>query len=244
MVQTWNPYRKKRWQYLTFSYSQTVASVTIGAKKPLIPSSKGISIDTLSDHSGKKTFSDNGTKLYAEFWGIFEAKITNNLNLQKLYKLGEKINVYLKELKNLWEKDLKNRKIDFENESIAQLYTMFLKEILWDQKKSELVQKKINEDTVSKMIVFSNSNFITDDTASENSSLRLINLYSNRDLILNSVAYLTDREDEIKIRKNPGMVLYMATNKQDLIVRIIIFLVPIIIIFIGIIIGGIRKRKN
>ena len=40
------------------------------------------------------------TRLYAEFWGIFEAKITNNLNLQKLYKLGEKINVYLKELKN------------------------------------------------------------------------------------------------------------------------------------------------
>ena len=106
------------------------------------------------------------------------------------------------------------------------------------------INKKINEDTVSKMIVFSNSNFITDDTASESSSLKLINLYSNRDLILNSVAYLTDREDEIKIRKNPGMVLYMATNKQDLIVRIIIFLVPIIIIFTGIIIGGIRNRKN
>ena len=86
------------------------------------------------------------TKLYAEFWGIFEAKITNNLNLQKLYKLGEKINIYLKELNNLWEKDLKNRKLDFENESIAQLYSLFLKEILWDQKKSELVQKKINEE--------------------------------------------------------------------------------------------------
>ena len=90
------------------------------------------------------------TRLYAEFWGIFEAKITNNLNLQKLYKLGEKINVYLKELNNLWEKDLKNKKIDFENESIAQLYSLFLKEILWDQKKSELVQKKINEESSKK----------------------------------------------------------------------------------------------
>ena len=86
------------------------------------------------------------TKLYAEFWGIFAAKIINNLNLQKLYKLGEKINTYLKELNNLWEKDLKNRKLDFENEPVAQLYSLFLKEILWDQKKSELVQKKINEE--------------------------------------------------------------------------------------------------
>ena len=46
-----------------------------------------------------KNLISNITKLYAEFWGIFEAKVTNSLNIQKLYKLGEKINVYLKEVR-------------------------------------------------------------------------------------------------------------------------------------------------
>ena len=93
-----------------------------------------------------KKLISNITKLYSEFWGIFEAKVTNNLNLQKLYKLGERINLYLKELTNLWENDLKNKKLDFENEPVAQLYSMFLREILWDKKKSDLVQRKINEE--------------------------------------------------------------------------------------------------
>ena len=88
----------------------------------------------------------NSTKLYVEFWGIFAANITNNLNTQKLYKLGEKLNVYLKEINNLWEKSLKNKKIDIENENNAQLYCRFLREIIWDQNKSDVVQKKINEE--------------------------------------------------------------------------------------------------
>ena len=88
----------------------------------------------------------NSTKLYVEFWGIFAANITNNLNTQKLYKLGEKLNAYLKEINHLWEKNLKNRKIDADNENNAQLFCRFLREILWDQKKSEEVQKKLNEE--------------------------------------------------------------------------------------------------
>ena len=81
-----------------------------------------------------------------EFYGIFASNITNNLNTQKLYKLGEKLNAYLKEINNLWENNLKNKKIDIENENIAQLYSRFLREILWANKKSEEIQKKINEE--------------------------------------------------------------------------------------------------
>ena len=88
----------------------------------------------------------NSTKLYVEFWGIFAAKITNNLNTQKLYKLGEQLNVYLEEMNHLWEKNLKNKKIDIDNENNAQLYCRFLKEILWDQKKSDAIQRKINDE--------------------------------------------------------------------------------------------------
>ena len=86
------------------------------------------------------------TKLYVEFWGIFYTNITNNLNNLKIYKLGEKLNIYLKEINYLWENNLKDKKIDVENETNAQLYSKFLREILWDPKKSELVQKKINDE--------------------------------------------------------------------------------------------------
>ena len=86
------------------------------------------------------------TKLYVEFWGIFANNITNNLNSLKLYKLGEKLNVFLKEINHLWEDNLKNKKIDSENESTAILYSKFLREVIWDQKKSEIVQKKVNEE--------------------------------------------------------------------------------------------------
>jgi hypothetical protein len=88
----------------------------------------------------------NSVKFYVEFWGIFASNITNNLNNVKLYKIGEKLNVYLKEINYMWENNLKNKKIEKENENNAQLYSMFLREILWDQKKSELIQKKINEE--------------------------------------------------------------------------------------------------
>ena len=93
-----------------------------------------------------KDLISNCTKLYVEFWGIFATNITNNLNNLKLYKLGEKLNIYLKEINYLWEINLKNKKIDVENENNAQLYSKFLREILWDQKRSDLVQKKINEE--------------------------------------------------------------------------------------------------
>ena len=88
----------------------------------------------------------NSTKLYVEFWGIFSTNITNNLNTSKLYKIGEKLNIYLKEINYLWENNLKNKKIEVENEYIAQLYSKFLKEILWDKAQSEEVQKKITQE--------------------------------------------------------------------------------------------------
>ena len=88
----------------------------------------------------------NSTKLYAEFWGIFSNNITNNLNISKLYKIGEQLNIYLNEINYLWENNLKHKKIDIENEYISQLYSRFLREILWDKKKAEEVQKKINEE--------------------------------------------------------------------------------------------------
>ena len=89
---------------------------------------------------------ENSTKLYGEFWGIFATNVTNNLNTFKLYNLGEKLNIYLKEMNTLWDNELKLKKVDTENEVIIQLYSRFLREILWNKKKSEEIFKKINDE--------------------------------------------------------------------------------------------------
>ena len=89
---------------------------------------------------------ENSTKLYGEFWGILATNITTNLNTLKLYTLGEKLNIYLNEINNIWENDIKSKKIELVHQSIIQLYSHFLKEILWNKKKSDEVTKKLNEE--------------------------------------------------------------------------------------------------
>ena len=103
---------------------------------------------SLLDHNYKrlKDLITSCTKLYVEFWGILAKKIKNNINISKFYKLGENLNIYLREIKYLWENNLKDKKISIENEVNAQLYCRFLREILWDQKNSQIIQKKIYED--------------------------------------------------------------------------------------------------
>ena len=46
---------------------------------------------------------ENSVKIYSEFWGIFATNITNNLNISKLYKLGQKLNMYQKANANVGE---------------------------------------------------------------------------------------------------------------------------------------------
>ena len=60
--------------------------------------------------------------------------------------VGNKLNKFLNEINTLWETDLKNKKIDLENQSTAQLYAYFLREILKNKKRSEEITKKLNEE--------------------------------------------------------------------------------------------------
>ena len=92
-----------------------------------------------------KVLIETSIRSYAEFWGIFATNITSNINTGKLYFLGGKLNMYLNEINNLWD-ELKNKRIGYEYQSIVQLYSKFLLEILWDKKKSKEVFKKINDE--------------------------------------------------------------------------------------------------
>ena len=99
---------------------------------------------------------ESSIKLYGEFWGLFSANVSTNLNTNKLYLLGEKLNIYLNEINNLWDNELKNKRIDDECQSIVQLYSKFLLEVLWDQKKCKEVYKKLNDENLNNFLINEN----------------------------------------------------------------------------------------
>lgn len=108
-----------------------------------------------------------------------------------------------------------------------------------------VINKQIDANTTSSLIVFANNAFATDYQINiSNQTIPAIYLYNNKDLILNSISYLTNKEDRITIRKDVGIVSYTVTEAQDRLIRAIIFGVPLIIITIGIIVWQLRRRKK
>lgn len=106
-----------------------------------------------------------------------------------------------------------------------------------------------NEETgenkkVSKMVIIGENAFTTDYPLTQNSQYPIVAEVNNKDIVLNAIAYLVDREEDITARKSTGTVTYTATETQDIIVKVIIFAVPIMIIVVGIIIWQIRRRKK
>ena len=100
------------------------------------------------------------------------------------------------------------------------------------------------EEIASKLVIYGENYFASDYQLSQNSQYAAIQLAYNKDLVLNSIAYLTDREEDITARKDTGTVTYTATEQQDTIIRIIIFTVPALIIIAGIIVWQVRRRKK
>ena len=110
--------------------------------------------------------------------------------------------------------------------------------------------KDANEETgesavTSTLIIFGENYFISDYPLTQDSQYPAIQVSTyNKDFVLNSLAYLSDREEDITARKSTGTVIYTATEQQDTIVRIIIFAVPILIILVGIIVWQRRRRRK
>ena len=96
----------------------------------------------------------------------------------------------------------------------------------------------------SKLIIYGENYFASDAQIIPNSYYTAIQLGQNKDVILNSIAYLVDRPEDIVSRKSTGNVAYTATEAQDKIIRITIFSVPMVIILFGIIVWIKRKNKK
>lgn len=107
-----------------------------------------------------------------------------------------------------------------------------------------LFTKKIDENKKSKLILFADELFAMDVPIQINGyKMYMVNLYNNKDIVLNSLATLTEREDTITIRKKADSTNYTVTEEQDKIIAFIIFAIPILIIIEGIIIWIIRRKK-
>ena len=109
--------------------------------------------------------------------------------------------------------------------------------------------KEANEETgeqaqTSKLAIYGECYFMSDLPLDSSSSTPIIQYRQNKDLVLNSIAYLVDREEDITVRKSTGTVTYTATETENRIILAIIFAVPVIIMIIGIVVWIKRRRRK
>ena len=107
---------------------------------------------------------------------------------------------------------------------------------------TKTIEESEEDSVVSELVIYANAVFVTDYPITTNSEI--IHLGNNEDLILNSIAYLTERTDTIAIRKPYSIVTYAPTEAEDMVVKTIIFVMPLIVIAVGIAVWMMRKRRK
>ena len=169
-----------------------------------------------------KYYIETSIKLYDEFWGIFTTTVTNNINTNKLYSLGEKLNKYLNEIENIWENNLKNKSITSNYRSIVLLYCNFLNEILWDQKKSKKIYQKLNDDALNDYYGQSQ------DKNQESNGKKIDSLLNNQDFILYCDS---DEKGNCKINQcSYSFCHYLGYQKFHIIGKPLVLIVPKVLI--------------
>lgn len=118
-------------------------------------------------------------------------------------------------------------------------------DIVGSQVVGSVLEKSIDDETTSTLVVYANNLFATDYPVTVNSqSVSAIYFYNNLDLVLNSVSYIAEIEDTISIRKTIEVTTYTATETQNRVVMSIIFGVPVVIVIVGIVVWQLRRRKK
>lgn len=97
----------------------------------------------------------------------------------------------------------------------------------------------------SQLIITGTGTFCADYIISELSqNYPLSYLGSNKDFAINSIASLANKENGLKIRKDMSSSTYSPTEKQDKVVKVVIFSVPVIIMLVGIAIWKQRRKRK
>lgn len=106
------------------------------------------------------------------------------------------------------------------------------------------VEKKISDEKTSKLIIFSNEAFASTQIVMLGNSMDYFaNVRNNKDVVLNSVSHLIERDETITIRKAVETETYIVTEQEDVIIKTIIFSLPVLVIIVGIAVWIYRKRK-
>ena len=103
-----------------------------------------------------------------------------------------------------------------------------------------------SEEKVESIAIFSaNASFVTDYKVEQLSAQYPISyLAKNKDYMLNSISFLTKKDDVLKIRKDMSTSTYAPTDLQHRIVMGITFGVPVFLICTGVVIWNFRRRKR
>ena len=188
-------------------------------------------------------YSDVTSKLYNSQGVIFiNATKINIVDEEKL----EELNVTKTELINTSENSYfrTNFSISQDARQEGEEEGPFLVGAKLDKIISEENQETGEKEVKSTLIIYGENYFASDYQLTQTTQTAMIQYRQNKDLVLNSIAYLTDREEDITVRKTTGSVTYTATEQENNIILAIITLVPILIIAIGIIVWLKRKRKK
>ena len=178
-----------------------------------------IKIEDTPQHKFKrfKLLIDAAVKLYGEFWGNLATNLTNNLNLNKLFYVGNRLNDYLHELNLLWD-EFKNKKLEYDQQSVIQLYCLFLREIIKNRAKADEIAKKLNEE----------QNYEVHKADGEKVDMNnLDNILENQDYIIYSRC--NDMGHCTIIQCSNSLISLLGFQKQEIIGKKIEMLMPMLV---------------
>lgn len=121
--------------------------------------------------------------------------------------------------------------------------------ILGAQLEKTITEAKEDKEAVtSKLIIYGNDYFISDQVMQDTAGNQYVILYlvNNADVALNSIAYLTNNDQDITIRKSfsDSLTEFTPSERAKTIIAIIIFAIPVLIIIAGIVVWTIRRRRK
>lgn len=120
----------------------------------------------------------------------------------------------------------------------------FLVGAQFDKTITKADEENNTKEVKSKLIIYGENYFISDFQLTQTTQTPMIAYRQNKDLVLNSIAYLANREEDITVRKSTGAVTYTATEQENRIILAIITFVPLLIIIVGIVVWRVRRRKK
>lgn len=157
---------------------------------------------------------------------------------EKLNELGVRASTFIKTSEKAYYKEKIDENATFLTKSEGDEQGVF--------NLGEILIKKIDDEKSATLVAYSSALFVSNEVIPIGQAQTTpIALRNNKDILLNTVAYLSNREDAIRIRKDVGMVSFETPTKtQAFIVRTIIYAVPVMFLCTGCVVTIFRRRRK